>query len=282
MVKPPENLESFGSFVKIVEALRGPNGCPWDKEQTHRTLAPFAIEESFELADAIESGDDTETIGELGDVLLQVVLHAEIARQDNRYTIEDVVRGISEKMVRRHPHVFGGSGAGSQATTSKEVLNNWAKVKEKEKTDKGQVTKPTAFDLPKALPALQRAHKIGDKTQKVGFDWPDAKGVFDKVDEEIQELREEFAKLSPKGESSAELKIALEHELGDVLFSVSQLARHLGLDAEQSLRTANSRFEKRYFHMRAKVDVSGRAWETLSDSEKEEAWQKAKLDLKKA
>ncbi len=277
MVKPPENLKTFESFVKIVEALRGPDGCPWDKEQTHRTLAPYAIEESFELAEAIESGDEAETIGELGDVLLQVVLHAEIARQEQRYNIDDVVRGISEKMIRRHPHVF----AETKVESSKDVLTNWAKVKAQEKVDKGQTAKPTVFDLPKALPALQRAHKIGDKTQKDGFDWPDAKGVFEKVDEEIRELRDEFLKLPVKGEPSAELKAALEHELGDVLFSVSQLARHLGLDAEQSLRTANSRFEKRYFHMRAKVEASGRVWEKLSDPAKEQAWQMTKLDLAK-
>jgi tetrapyrrole methylase family protein/MazG family protein len=125
LVKPPENLDTFEAFVKIVEALRGPDGCPWDKEQTHRSLAPFAIEESFELAEAIESGHQDEIIGELGDVLLQVVLNAEIARQEGRFTLTDVVRGISEKMVRRHPHVF----ANVSVESSKDVLTNWAKVK---------------------------------------------------------------------------------------------------------------------------------------------------------
>lgn len=286
MVKPPENLETFDAFVTIVTALRGPEGCPWDKEQTHRSLAPYAIEESFELAEAIENGEDRETIGELGDVLLQVVLHAEIARQEGRYSIKDVIRGISEKMVRRHPHVFGDVSVSS----SKDVLQNWAKVKAEEKTDKPalQGEAAFAFDLPRALPALQRAHKIGDKTQKAGFDWPDARDVFEKVEEEMAELKEEFVKIrsSSIGASSndaidARLKASLEHELGDVLFSVSQLARHLGLDAEQSLRVANNRFESRYMRMRANVQAEGRDWETLPDAEKESAWQQAKKELAK-
>jgi tetrapyrrole methylase family protein/MazG family protein len=266
MVQPPRDPHTFDAFVKIVEALRGPDGCPWDKEQTHRTLAPYAIEEAHELAESIENGDEAEMIGELGDVLLQVVLHAEIARQEGRFTIEDVIRGISEKMIRRHPHVF----ADVNVSSSKDVLNNWAKVKEQEKAGRPKVQ---AFDLPKALPALQRAHKIGDKTQKVGFDWPDATGVFEKVEEEIGELRAEFS-ANPREPAK------LEHEIGDVLFSVSQLARHLGLDAEQALRVANTRFESRYFKMRANVEAGGLAWDTLSDGEKEAAWQQAKRDLK--
>jgi uncharacterized protein YabN with tetrapyrrole methylase and pyrophosphatase domain len=319
MVKPPPNLETFESFVKIVEALRGPDGCPWDKEQTHRTLAPYAIEESFELAEAIEGGDIREMVGELGDVLLQVVLNAEVGRQSGEFTLEDVIRGISEKMVRRHPHVFGDASL----KTSAEVLNNWAKVKAAEKAeaaadrvgvngngsaadasgsgaaDAGMARAGTparaAFDLPKALPALQRSQKIGDKTQKVGFDWPDAHGVFEKVEEEMQELRAEFARVprdtvgaagasAATGEAAAisdDLRAALEHEIGDVLFSVAQLARHLGLEAEQSLRVANARFESRYFKMRANVEASGRAWDTLSDTEKESAWQQAKRELAK-
>lgn len=272
MVKPPENLETFASFVKIVEALRGPDGCPWDKEQTHRSLVPFAIEETFELADAIESGDDQETVGELGDVLLQVVLHAEIARQDGRYSIDDVIRGISEKMVRRHTHVF----AEVKVDSSKDVLKNWAEIKAKEKAGK---PKAKNFELPSALPALQRAHKIGDKTQRAGFDWPDAKGVFEKVDEEMLELKLEFAKISPTSAISNDLKTKLEHELGDVLFSVAQLARHLNIDAEQALRTTNARFEKRYFHMRNHVEESGRDWAHLTDTDKENAWQATKVAL---
>jgi tetrapyrrole methylase family protein/MazG family protein len=275
MVKPPENLASFDAFVKIVQALLGPDGCPWDKEQTHRSLAPYAIEESFELAEAIETGDDSDVVGELGDVLLQVVLHAEIARLEKRYSVDDVLKGISEKMIRRHPHVFADVTVGS----SKDVLTNWAKIKalekESEKASKG-VAPSHKFDLPVALPALQRAHKIGDKTAKVGFDWPDARGVFEKVEEEIQELRAEFVQVGQDGSASIELRKKLEHEMGDVLFSVAQLARHLGLDAEQSLRVANLRFEARYFNMRAQVETSGESWDSMTDGQKEAAWQHSK------
>lgn len=280
MVQPPSDLDSFEAFVKIVSALRGPDGCPWDKEQTHRTLVPYAIEEAFELAEAIESDSDAEVVGELGDVFLQVVLHAEIARQEGRYDIHDVLRGISEKMIRRHPHVFSDVAVGGSA----DVLTNWAKIKETERAGKPP---KIGFGIPRGLPALQRSHKIGDKTAKVGFDWPDAAGVFAKLDEEIGELRAEFAKLGARGgrgpapggagEASDELREALEHEVGDVLFSAAQLARHLGLDGEQALRTANARFEKRYFKMRENV---GEKWDRLSDAEKESAWQQAKRETK--
>ncbi len=277
MVKPPENLETFESFLKIVEALRGPDGCPWDKEQTHRTLTPYAIEEAHELAEAIEAGDEKEMVAELGDLLLQVVLHSEIGRQEGRFTIEDVLRSISEKMVRRHPHVFGST----EVSGSNDVLNNWAKIKAEEKAAKAasgaKVEIQTHFDIPRALPALQRAHKIGDKTNRVGFDWPDANGVFAKLDEEVQELRVEFAKIpNNKSALADDLKSALSHELGDVLFSTAQLARHLSLEAEQCLRDANSRFERRYFTMRTHVEAAGQDWAQLSDEEKEQAWQKAK------
>lgn len=277
MVKPPDNLETFESFLKIVEALRGPDGCPWDKEQTHRTLTPYAIEEAHELAEAIEAGDEKEMVAELGDLLLQVVLHSEIGRQEGRFSIEDVLRSIGEKMVRRHPHVFGST----EVSGSNDVLNNWAKIKAEEKAAKAasgvKAEIQTRFDIPRALPALQRAHKIGDKTNRVGFDWPDASGVFMKLDEEVEELRVEFAKVSNnKSALTDDLKSALSHELGDVLFSTAQLARHLGLEAEQCLRDANSRFERRYFTMRTHVEAAGQDWAQLSDEEKEQAWQKAK------
>lgn len=267
MVKPPLDLRKFDSFVEIVEALRGPDGCPWDKEQTHRTLTPYAIEEAHELAEAIETGDGREVIGELGDLLLQVVLHAEIGRQEKRFDIHDVVEAISEKMVRRHPHVFGDvrvSGSG-------EVLANWSKLKAQEKKTKKVEDR---FDVPLSLPALSRSHKIGDKTQRLRFDWPNATEVMKKVDEEIAELHEE---MKDQGNEAA-----LEHEIGDVLFSVTQLARHLGLEAEQCLRTANARFEKRFFEMRKAIAASGRDYDTLSTEELEAEWQKAKRAVAEA
>lgn len=267
MVKPPIDLRKFASFVEIVAALRGPDGCPWDKEQTHRTLTPYAIEEAHELAEAIETGADRDVVGELGDLLLQVVLHAEIGRQDERFDINDVIEAISEKMVRRHPHVFGDV----QVSGSGEVLDNWSKLKAEEKKKKGVTGEENRFDVPVSLPALARSHKIGDKTQRLRFDWSNPHDVMKKVDEEIAELHVEMKDTTDKA--------ALEHEIGDVLFSVAQLARHLGLEAEQCLRTANSRFESRFFAMRKAIASSGRNYDDLTLEELEAEWQAAKRAL---
>jgi tetrapyrrole methylase family protein / MazG family protein len=269
LVQPPEDLKKFDSLLQIIEALRGPDGCPWDKEQTHRTLTPFAIEEAHELAEAIESENESEMVSELGDLLLQVVLHAEIGRQDGRFDISDVIGAISEKMVRRHPHVF----SDTKVKDSAEVLANWSQLKAKEKRPLEE-----RFDLPVSLPSLARAHKIGDKTKRLRFDWPDANGVMEKVEEELQELRDEFQGIGAL--PTPEQKKALEHEIGDSLFSLAQLARHLGLEAEQCLRTTNARFEKRFFTMRKMIEESGRDYDSLSTEELETAWQsvKAKLD----
>lgn len=261
MVQPPEHLDRFESLLKIVEALRGPNGCPWDKEQTHRSLTPYAIEEAHELAEAIEAGRQDEIISELGDLLLQVVLHAEIARQEGRFDISDVIRAISEKMVRRHPHVF----SDTKVTDSKEVLDNWSKLKAQEKKSKEAPT--DRFDVALSLPALARSQKIGEKTKRYRFDWDTAEDVLKKVEEELSELKTAMAKAD---------RAELEHELGDLLFSVAQLARHLNLEAEQCLRTANARFEKRFFHMKNQLAARGREMTALPPEELEAAWQEAK------
>lgn len=262
MPKAPENLREFASLLKVVEFLRGPNGCPWDKEQTHQTLTRYAIEEAFELSEAIDSGDDKEIQSELGDVLLQVVLHSEIARQEKRFDIADVIQGIAEKMVRRHPHVFGEE----KAKDSAEVLHNWAEIKAKEKGH--STTQPLSFDIPSALPSLLRSQKIGEKTKKVAFDWKDAADCWPKIKEEMHEL--EHAIQSGK-------TAAIESELGDVLFSVAQLARHLGLDSEQALRKTNQRFETRFQKMQKLVLADGKDWNSLSADQKESYWKKAKL-----
>ncbi len=271
MVQPPDHLERFESLLAIVEALRGEQGCPWDKEQTHRTLTPYVVEEAHELAEAIESGDSPEIIGELGDVLLQVVLHSEIARQETEpqkhFDISDVIRSISEKMVRRHPHVF----AHEAVSNSADVLDNWSKLKAEEKKKKGTKESSDRFDIPVALPALSRSHKIGDKTKRVGFDWKNANDVFLKVLEEVQETKVEL-------ERNKQNLAKLEHEIGDVLFSVSQLARHVGLEAEQCLRTANARFENRFFSMKKNIEASGRKMEEMTPDELEDAWKTVKTE----
>jgi tetrapyrrole methylase family protein/MazG family protein len=268
VVQPPENLNQFESLLKVVEALRGPEGCPWDKEQTHRTLTPYAIEEAHELAEAIELGDEKEMVSELGDLLLQVVLHAEIGRQEKRFTINDVIRAIAEKMVSRHPHVFGNE----KVENSEAVLKNWSELKAKEKQASGKVDKSNMrFDVAVTMPALARSQKIGEKTKRLRFDWSTPEQVLEKVDEELAELKAEMQERDPA---------KLEHEIGDLLFSTAQLARHLGLEAEQCLRTANARFETRFFTMRKRIEASGRDYDSLSLEELEQAWQATKASLK--
>lgn len=260
MPKAPENLREFAGLLKVVEFLRGPDGCPWDKEQTHKTLTRYAIEEAHELAEAIDGEDVNELRDELGDLLLQVVLHSEIARQMGTFDIFDVIENLNRKMIRRHPHVFGDV----KAETSTEVLKNWAAIKAEEK---GAVKKPLSFDIPEGLPALLRAHKIGEKTSKVAFDWENADQCWSKVVEETGELKRALDSGS---------RADIEDELGDLLFSAAQLARHLSLDSEQCLRRCNKRFEERFSRMQDKVAADGKDWATLPPDEKERYWKAAK------
>lgn len=270
MIQPPKEFRSFESFLKIVEALRSPQGCPWDKEQTHRSLTPYAIEEAHELAEAIETGVEHEMVGELGDLLLQVILHAEIGRQAGRFDIHDILEAIGAKMVRRHPHVFGDT----QVSGSHEVLKNWAEIKNQEREAKGKATGAAApmdrFDVPLSLPALSRANKIGAKTKAHRFDWPDWKGVLAKVKEELGEVEAAIG--------AGDLK-ETESEVGDLLFSVAQLARHLDIEPEQALRTTNQRFESRFFTMQRLAQSDGRDFSKLSEAELESYWERAKAQL---
>ncbi len=292
-------------FISTVAKLRAPDGCPWDREQTHRSLVPFLIEETFELAEAIESGRDPEIVEELGDVLLQIVLHAQIASETNRFRFEDVAKSINEKMIRRHPHVFGDRHTGRTAAdfagiNSDQVLKNWAAIKAAEKSERSnqpvdngdRSAAPPAqgadfrFDVPLAMPALQRSAKIGEKTRKRRFDWPDWRGVMGKIDEELGELKRALE------ESKSSVHVPKDHpetgpsndpiasEIGDLLFTVAQLARHRGLDPEQCLRDTNARFESRFGVLQKLADdkakEDGRNWESRSQSELEELWVVAK------
>lgn len=271
MPKAPENLREFTGLLKVVEFLRGPDGCPWDKEQTHSTLTRFAIEEAFELSEAIDGGDVAEIKDELGDLLLQVVLHAEIARQDGKFDIYDVIQNLSEKMVRRHPHVF----SDVKVKDSDHVIENWTAIKAKEKAAKGASSaQPLSFDVPSGMPALLKSQKIGEKTKKTGFDWQNASQVWEKVKEEFNELAFEVQHSSiQQGEGNLE---RVMEEMGDLLFSLAQLARHVDMDSEQALRITNQRFEKRYFAMQELVRLDGKDWLVLTPEEKEKYWQQAK------
>lgn len=280
----------FEEFITVVAALRDPvTGCPWDLEQTHASLTPYLIEESYEVVDAIERNSDKELIGELGDVLLQVVLHAQLATERGAFSIGDVIEYVREKMVRRHPHVFGST----KVSDSAEVLKNWEQIKALETSTPEGELRPQADSLsgvPKQLPALIRAQRIGDKAAKVNFDWLSLEGVRDKLREELAELDVELD-LIPKTDpkvvitgTTADLaarapgphsKERIGAELGDVLFSLCQIARWTGVGAEDSLRGTSERFLARFALMEQLMGgLDGRSFEQL-----EEFWERAKKEL---
>lgn len=263
MPVPPTNLRQFQSLVEIVSSLRGPDGCPWDKEQTHETLTQYAIEEVFELVEAIESGDDALIKDELGDNLFQVVLHSVLATQRGAFTMEDCIQNISEKLIRRHPHVF----SDTKVTGTEEVIANWEAIK---KLEKKQLKTSDPLQVPSGLPALQRAFKIGKRTEKFQFDWKQPDEVLEKVHEEFAELQEAL---------DSEKIEAIEHEIGDMLFSLAQLARHLDLEPEQVLRKANRRFEARFAEMFALCEAQKKDFTKLNSEEKESLWKEAKNKL---
>ncbi len=270
MPQPPKNTREFSSLLEVVKALRGPKGCPWDKEQNHQSLTRYAIEEAFELCEAIDQlekeGSESShraLIEELGDLLFQVVLHAEVARQEERFEIADVIEAINSKMIRRHPHVF----SDLEVSGTEEVIKNWSQIKAEEKKTLKPESQQKPFDVPGALPALLRAHKIGEKTKALNFDWPDWSSVLDKVDEELGELKEAL---------ESEGLERQKEELGDVLFSLAQLARHLGIDPEQALRQTNQRFEGRFVCARQMAQEQGLDWLSLGPKALEELWTQAK------
>lgn len=250
---------SVNDLVVIMEKLLAPGGCPWDQEQTLASLAPFAIEEAFELAEAIDSKDLSAIKEELGDLLLQVVFLTSLTKKQNQFTLEDVIDGICTKLIRRHPHVFGDE----KVKDAEEVLKNWNIIKAAEKKDKIQKT----FNIPVNLPALQRAQKLGDKTKTLKFDWKNPEEVLVKVDEEMLELKEAL-----KAKDTNHVR----EELGDVFFVLAQLARHLKFEAESVARAANSKFENRFEKMLTLAKEKGLSFDALPVEEKEELWAEIK------
>ena len=256
---PPVRIAPPGGFaelVRLIGVLRAPDGCPWDREQTHASLAPHLIEEAYEGAAAAESGDDAALADELGDVLLQVVLHAQIGAEDGTFTIDDVIGGIITKIRRRHPHIFGTV----TAETAEEVTRNWDAIKRDEKPHHGVLG-----EVPEALPSLMRAQKISRRAAGVGFEWEDIDGVWAKVHEEIDEL-----KAAEEGSPEA------ADELGDVLFTVVNVARKMGIDAEAALRRTCEKFTVRFENMEGAAAATGRPLEDLSLEEWEALWAEAK------
>ncbi|MGZ3689993.1 MAG: nucleoside triphosphate pyrophosphohydrolase [Pseudobdellovibrio sp.] len=264
MPQAPKTLNQFDSLVQVVRDLRGPEGCPWDREQTHKSLTPYAIEEVYELVEALETGDDPHACEELGDVLFQVVLHAQLAEERGAYRLTDVIESIVSKIVRRHPHVF----SDTKVNSADEVIKNWDEIKMSEK--KNKKAKSKTFDIPPGMPALQVSNKIGEKTEKYKFDWSEPQLVLAQLKSEITEL-EEAMKAAKKNPDH------ISHELGDVLFSAAQLARHLNVEPESSLREANMRFSARFEKM---LSYSGglENFISLSPEDKEQLWKKAKSE----
>jgi len=254
--------DSFTRLVEIMARLRAPGGCPWDREQTHASIKPYLIEEAYEVAEAIDDGDFDELRKELGDLLLQVVFHAQMAEEVGRFAVGDVVEAICEKMVRRHPHVF----ADAEAADSDAVLRNWARIKAEERKDTGGDTS-TLAGVPRGLPALLRAHRLGEKAAHVGFDWPDDEQVFAKVEEEIDELR-----AAMRTGDSAEI----EAELGDVLLSLTSLGRHLGTHAEEALQRASDRFSDRFRQIEELLATRGGDIHAASAEELDALWNEVK------
>lgn len=274
--------DKFKKLIDTIAKLRDPNGgCPWDLEQTHMTLRPYLIEESYEFIEAIESNDDQEMCAELGDVLLQVVLHSQIASERKSFSIENVIEKVTDKMIYRHPHVFGDK----TANTSGEVLKNWEILKAQERKNNSEITEKSAIaGIPKNLPALIRAQRMGEKAARVGFDWQKIDSVLDKLKEEIDEFKVEANKVqneikeplstAPKSRAS-ELQDALENELGDILFALCQIGRWFGLNAEDSLRKTITKFEKRFKKMEeiSQKPLNETDFETLNS-----LWEKIKAE----
>lgn len=276
--------KKFIAFVQIIKQLRTPEtGCPWDLKQDHESLRPYLIEEAHEVLYAIDNKNDISLADELGDVLLQVVLHAQVAEDRGAFEITQVLDGVAAKMVRRHPHVF----SSVKVKDADEVVKNWEQIKLDEAKQNDSQLKPSAHPIsdklrgiPPSLPALIRAQRLGEKASKVKFDWSCIDGVLDKVKEEFDELQAEMAKLGEESSSCCKpiipvsLKASLEHELGDLLFSLCQLARWLDLNAEDALRICSERFLARFERM--EQSAAGPSLSELKDDELDLLWREAK------
>lgn len=244
-----------------MRTLLGPDGCPWDKEQSFESLRPFVIEEAFEVVDAIDSGDRDALREELGDLLYQIVFQAEIARSEGLFGMDEIIEAIKAKMIRRHPWVFGDEEIGSESAEAR-----WEAIKAKEKRESG-----TLGGVPVALPSLLRAMRVSEKAAAVGFDWADAEGARAKIDEELREVDEAAA---------AGDQAALESEIGDLLFAITSFSRHRGIDPEAALRGTINRFTARFTEMERAIIAEGRALKELDDAGLDEAWEAAKAKLR--
>src|SRR6266446_3636149 len=302
---PSTTGERFERAVSIMARLRGPGGCPWDREQTFDSIKPYTLEETYEVLEAIDNRDWGELSGELGDLLLQVLFYSEMAKEQGTFSIDDVLDRLSSKLVDRHPHVFGDT----KADTSAEVKRNWEALKVEERKKRLNETE-TASDgnregktapsilagISSSMPAFLEAHKLSLRAAQVGFDWPDMEGLFDKLGEETAELRQhlhEFPPPGPRPEGRAvassgrqtipeDLRLRLEDEVGDLFFVMVNIARYLALDPESALRKTNRKFRRRFQWMEQRLHENGSTPDSVSMDELETLWQQAKQQEKLA
>lgn len=253
-------MEEFSRFKDIIKTLRGPNGCQWDKEQDFDSIKPYLLEETYEVIEAIMDRNYNELKEELGDLLCQVVFLSQLADEENHFELKDVVKGISEKMINRHPHVFGDL----DTKDTQQILKNWEKIKSEEKKER----KSKLDGIPKTLPALARAFKTQEKAARVGFDWPDIKGPIEKLEEEVNEF-----KMACENNDKKEI---LEEEMGDILFSMVNITRFLSIDPESALQRSISKFITRFQFIEAELKKDDKKIEESTLEEMDTLWQKAK------
>jgi len=256
------------SIIQIMDRLREPGGCPWDREQTLHTLTPYLLEEAHEVIDAIETGDHENHREELGDLLFQVIFQSRIAREEGRFDFADVCDAISDKLTRRHPHVFGDATVSGSA----EVLKNWEVIKAEERKRKGDKPRSAIGGVPAGLPALVRAERITEKAAAVGFDWPETKEVLAKVREELEELTREIEPAN----GAAPDRARIEAELGDLLFALANLGRFVKVHPEEALRGTVRRFESRFHHIEARLSAEGKSPRESTLVEMDSLWNEAK------
>jgi len=297
----PTTGERFERAVSIMARLRAPGGCPWDREQTFDTIKPYTLEETYEVLEAIDNRDWPELTGELGDLLLQVLFYSQMAREEGHFSVDDVLDRLSNKLVDRHPHVFGDV----KADTPAEVLRNWEALKAEEKkkrlaartgenSEHDDPTQSVLAGISSKMPSLMEAYKLSSRAAHVGFDWPEIEGLFAKLEEETGELREELKAApvsAPSGKGvagsgrpqvSPELRERLEDEVGDLFFVMVNIARYLSLDPESALRKTNRKFKRRFQWMEERLRSNGRSPQQASMDELETLWQQAKQQEKRA
>jgi MazG family protein len=255
--------EAFQRLVDIMQRLRAPGGCPWDREQTIQSLRGFVLEETYEVLDAIDNGDHETLRGEIGDLLFEAVFLAQIESDEGRFTVADSLQHVADKLIRRHPHVFG---ATEGIDTPGKVVEQWEQIKAREQTDAGR-TRALLSGVPRSMPALLRAHEIGTRVAAVGFDWARTTEVVAKIEEEVAELREAVAHETPE---------RAEEEMGDLLFSIANLARKLGIEPESALRKANDKFTKRFTAVEATFEQRGSSVHEATLEEMEQVWSEVK------